>query len=149
MRASEPKPGDLATFYGFAWLRGGFGDGVGRANMFPGKLPQIGPLLPFYMTGPATSERPTGGKLLRRAQSTGSSTQVATPWQAPLEAGRDAALEHAKDAKHSLVSCSIGVAFAQSVGNMTIDYLIDEADKALYDAKKNGKAQYVMAEAQC
>lgn len=75
--------------------------------------------------------------------------QVETHCDALLGKWKDAALEHAKDAKHPLVSCSIGVAFAQSVGNMTIDYLIDEADKALYDAKKNGKAQYVMAEAQC
>ena len=47
------------------------------------------------------------------------------------------------------MSCSIGVVFANSVDEMTIDCLIDEADKALYDAKEKGKAQYVLVKAQC
>ena len=47
------------------------------------------------------------------------------------------------------MSCSIGVAYASKVGEISIDWLIDEADKVLYEAKEKGKAQYVVTEAQC
>ena len=66
-----------------------------------------------------------------------------------LDKWKDVALKHADGAKHSLMSCSIGVVFAASVSDISIDLLIDEADKALYEAKEKGKAQFVLAEAQC
>ncbi|APD87855.1 GGDEF domain-containing protein [Alteromonas sp. Mex14] len=73
--------------------------------------------------------------------------QVAKHCQALSNEWEEAALQHAQDAKHPLVSCSIGVVFAKSVNNCSIDWLIDEADKALYDAKERGKAQFVLTEA--
>ncbi len=76
-------------------------------------------------------------------------SQVEKHCDALLGKWKEAALEHAQEAKHPLMSCSIGVVFAYSVDEMTIDCLIDEADKALYDAKEKGKAQYVLVKAQC
>lgn len=73
--------------------------------------------------------------------------QVAKHCQTLLNEWEEAALQHAQGAKHPFVSCSIGVVFAKSVNNCSIDWLIDEADKALYDAKERGKAQFVLTEA--
>ena len=75
--------------------------------------------------------------------------QVEKHAQAILNKWNDTKLKHADGAKHSFMSCSIGVAYANSVGELSIDRLIDEADKALYEAKEKGKAQYVVTEAQC
>lgn len=75
--------------------------------------------------------------------------QVEKHCDALLNKWTEAALEHAQDAKHPLMSCSIGVVFAKSAENMSIDSLIDEADKALYEAKEKGKAQFVLNQAQC
>ncbi|WP_334019639.1 GGDEF domain-containing protein [Alteromonas sp. S015] len=78
-----------------------------------------------------------------------SKTQVENQAQALLDKWNDAQLKHAEGAKHPLMSCSVGIAYARSVNDMTIDWLIDEADKVLYEAKEKGKAQYVLTEAQC
>ena len=75
--------------------------------------------------------------------------QVEKHCDALLNKWTEAAVEHAQDAKHPLMSCSIGVVFAKSAENMSIDCLIDEADKALYEAKEKGKAQFVLNQAQC
>ena len=78
-----------------------------------------------------------------------SKTQVENQAQALLDKWNDAQLKHAEGARHPLMSCSVGIAYAHSVNDMTIDWLIDEADKVLYEAKEKGKAQYVLTEAQC
>ncbi|WP_394222346.1 diguanylate cyclase [Alteromonas gracilis] len=76
-------------------------------------------------------------------------SQVEKHCKAFLDKWKDEGLKHAEGAKHPLMSCSIGVVFAESVSDLSIDRLINEADKALYEAKEKGKAQYVLAEAQC
>ncbi|BFT31849.1 hypothetical protein D210916BOD24_30250 [Alteromonas sp. D210916BOD_24] len=53
-----------------------------------------------------------------------------------------AQLPHAKGARHPFMSCSIGAVYAERVDEVTLDLLIDEADKALYRAKEKGKARY-------
>ena len=78
-----------------------------------------------------------------------SKEQVEKHSQAILDKWNDTKLKHADEAKHPFMSCSIGVAYASKVGEISIDWLIDEADKALYEAKEKGKAQYVVTEAQC
>lgn len=78
-----------------------------------------------------------------------SKEQVEKHSQAILDKWNDTKLQHADEAKHPIMSCSIGVAYASKVGEISIDWLIDEADKALYEAKEKGKAQYVVTEAQC
>ena len=74
--------------------------------------------------------------------------QVEKHAQALLDKWSRAQLKHADGAKHAFMSCSIGAVYAESVDDISIDWLIDEADKALYEAKEKGKAQYVIAEAQ-
>ena len=73
-------------------------------------------------------------------------SQATTQAKALLDKWKDTAIEHAQGAKHLLMSCSIGVVFAESVTDVSIDWLIDEADKALYEAKANGKAQFVITQ---
>ncbi|MFZ8199573.1 GGDEF domain-containing protein [Alteromonas portus] len=75
--------------------------------------------------------------------------QVEKHAKALLDKWREAKLKHAEGAKYPLMSCSIGVAYAKSVDDISIDWIIDEADKALYKAKEKGKAQFVLKEAQC
>ena len=70
--------------------------------------------------------------------------QVATQCDALLTKWKVAEIRHASAAKHSFMSCSIGVVYAQSVDKVTLDLLIDEADKALYRAKEKGKARCEM-----
>ncbi|MCZ8530932.1 GGDEF domain-containing protein [Alteromonas sp. PRIM-21] len=78
-----------------------------------------------------------------------SKEQVEKHAQTLLDKWERAQLKHAEGAKHPFMSCSIGVAYASTVGEISIDWLIDEADKVLYEAKEKGKAQYVVTEAQC
>ncbi len=67
---------------------------------------------------------------------------VAHQCEVLLSHWKDANLEHAKSAKHSIMSCSIGAVFTADVSELSIDMLINEADKALYQAKDNGKARF-------
>ena len=78
-----------------------------------------------------------------------SKEQVEKHAQTLLDKWERAQLKHAEGAKHPFMSCSIGVAYASKVSEISIDWLIDEADKVLYEAKEKGKAQYVVTEAQC
>ncbi|MBR9784919.1 MAG: GGDEF domain-containing protein [Gammaproteobacteria bacterium] len=73
-------------------------------------------------------------------------SQATMQAKALLDKWKETAIEHAQGAKHPLMSCSIGVVFAESVTDVSIDWLIDEADKALYEAKANGKAQFVITQ---
>lgn len=56
-----------------------------------------------------------------------------------------ASMQHANEATHALMSCSVGVGQASHVANLTVAQLIAEADKALYEAKHAGKATYVLS----
>lgn len=73
--------------------------------------------------------------------------QASEHCQALLDKWREMNMCHAESAKHPIMSCSIGAVYAESVGDTSIDALIDEADAALYQAKTKGKAcfELVMA----
>ena len=77
-----------------------------------------------------------------------SKEQVEKHAKALLNKWDEAQLQHAEGAKHPLMSCSVGVAYTKSVDKIYIDQIIDEADKALYEAKERGKAQFVLTETQ-
>jgi diguanylate cyclase (GGDEF)-like protein len=72
--------------------------------------------------------------------------RVVSLCNALLAQWKEAKLPHAKDAKHSIMSCSIGAVLATDVKDVKLDTLIDMADQALYDAKEKGKACFELQE---
>lgn len=72
-------------------------------------------------------------------------TQVKERCEALLQAWKDEEMPHATGAKHPNMSCSVGAVLAENTEKTKIDLLIDDADKALYDAKEAGKACYVLS----
>lgn len=53
---------------------------------------------------------------------------------------------HAPSAVNAIMSCSIGAVMTKKPNDITIDGLIDIADKALYTAKDKGKARFEIAQ---
>jgi len=71
--------------------------------------------------------------------------QVKERCEALLQAWKDEEIPHAKDAQHNKMSCSIGAVLINNSESTNVDLLINDADKALYQAKEAGKACYVLS----